>query len=398
MGRLALACLLVACATPAPDDAGPDARDGGAIDGGATDAGATDAGATDAGGLDDAGPDGGGSDAAMPGARATVLTLNLHCLSLDGTPYASNDARFAAIAETVAAEGVDVLLLQEVCDDGTTDAAEALRAALAAAGAGDYEAHVAFAHVAWEGTPEEARESVAVMARSIARPSVIDHQAQGGLRRVAAAADVPTPLGTLRAASVHLDFMDAAVRRAQAREAAAVVLSEAFDDSLPALVGGDLNATRGSDAHRAFGDLGFLDASQAAGGSRIDHVFSHRSAPLRAVEARRVFDTPATAVSDHPGVLVRFEAATPDAVSWTRVIAAHDPGFGHGLWLRGSVAPLSWDAGWPMHALAPGRWRFVTSELMGSVELKTLVDDTTWQTGDDVTAEAGTEVTLSPSF
>lgn len=388
MARVALACLLVACGEPAPTDAGADPTDGGA----------TDAAATDGGALDDAGADAGASDAGMTAPRATVLTLNLHCLSLEGTPYASNESRFTAIAETVATERVDVLLLQEVCDDATIDAAMALQGALAAVGAGDFTAHVAFAHVAWEGTPEEARESVAVMARSIARPTVIDHRVQGGLRRVAATADVATPLGTLRATAVHLDFMDAPVRLAQAREAGAVTISEAFDDGLPALIGGDLNATRGSDAHHAFLDLGLLDASQAAGGSRIDHVFVHRGAPLRPVEARRLFDDPSTAVSDHPGVLVRFEAATPDAVSWTRVIADHDPGAGHTLWLRGGVAPLSWDAGWPMHALTAARWRFVTSELMGTVEVKTLIDDATWQMGENAVVEAGAELTLTPSY
>ncbi len=348
--------------------------------------------------LDAASSDAGEEDAAMPGPVATILTLNLHCLSIDGTAYGSNDARFAAIAETVADEGVDVLLLQEVCDDGAVDAGEALRAALSAAGAGDFQIHAAFAHVAWEGTADEARESVAVMARALASPSTLDHRVQDGLRRVAANATVETALGSLRATSVHLDHRSAPARLAQAREAGAVALSEAYDGALPSVVGGDLNAARGSDAHGAFGALGYLDASDTAGGGRIDHVFLHRGAPLRAVEARRVFDDVATRVSDHPGVLVRLEAAPTGDVTWTRVIAEHDPGVGRHLWIRGGAPPLSWDAGWPMHALAPGRWRFVTSELAGRVALKTLIDDAVWQTGEDAVVMAGSETTITPSF
>lgn len=371
----------------------------------AGDAGAVieDAAGADAGGDAGAPPDAGSSDAgeedaAMPGPVATVLTLNLHCLSIDGTAYGSNDARFAAIAETVAREGVDVLLLQEVCDDGALDAGAALGAALSAAGAGDFQIHAAFAHVAWEGTPDEARESVAVMARALASPSTLDHRVQDGLRRVAASATVETALGPLRATSLHLDHRSAPARLAQAREAGAISLSEAYDGALPSVIGGDLNAPRGSDAHGAFGALGYLDASDAAGGDRIDHVFVHRSAPLRAVEARRVLDDAATRVSDHPGVLVRLVAAAPADVTWTRVIAAYDAGVGRHLWIRGSAAPLSWDAGWPMHALAPGRWRFVTSELAGRVEVKTLIDDTLWQTGENDVVMAGGETTITPAF
>jgi hypothetical protein len=34
-----------------------------------------------------------------------MLTLNLHCLRLDGTSFATNEARFGAIADVIAAEG-----------------------------------------------------------------------------------------------------------------------------------------------------------------------------------------------------------------------------------------------------------------------------------------------------
>ncbi|MCB9596030.1 MAG: hypothetical protein H6719_25135 [Sandaracinaceae bacterium] len=80
------------------------------------------------------------------------------------------------------------------------------------------------------------------------------------------------------------------------------------------------------------------------------------------------------------------------------LLADHDPGAGRTLWVRGSVAPLSWTAGWPMHALAPGRWRLVATELTGAIELEVLVDDATWQTGENATMTAGEELLVTPSF
>lgn len=387
---VALALLAGACGPAAGEDAG--ARDAGTP---REDAGAWDAGTPreDAGARSDASS----RDAGVAEPSVVILSLNLHCLELDGTPHPSHAARFAAIAAAVAREGVDVLLLQEVCDDGTVDAAAGLLAALEAEGAGTFEAQVVFAHLAWEGTPEEARESVAVLGRSLGRPTELVHRVQDGLRRVAAAADVETDLGTLRVLSVHFDHLDADARRAQARESAAVALSEA-DPSLAVVVGGDLNARAGSEAFGAFAAMGFVEASEAAGGDRIDHVFVHRGTPVEVREARRLFDTSATRVSDHPGVLVRLAAGAPEAVTVTRVVAEHDPGFGRHLWIRGSVAPLGWTRGWPMHALSPGRWRFVATELAGTVELKALVDDVTWQTGANQRVGAGDDLTFTPSF
>lgn len=394
LGALWLACALGACDAPPTEDAG--ARDGGL----AADAGA----AMDAGGAldadvidDDAGEGDAGPDAAAPRAIATVLTLNLHCLELDGTAYATHQARLAAVAALVAREAVDVLLLQEVCDDGAFDAAEALGRALEEAGAGTFARHVSFAHLAWEGTSREARESVAVFSRELSAPATLAHRTQDGLRRVMVSASAGTPLGVLRVASVHFDHRSAAARLAQAREAAAITLAEA-DPHLAAVVGGDVNAPRGSDAHAAFGQLGYLDASDAAGGGRIDHVFSHRAAPLRALEARRVLDDPATRVSDHPGVLVRFVAAAPDDVLVTRVLARHDPGPGRALYVRGSAPPLSWTRGWPMRPRAAGEWSFIATELAGAVELKVLVDDVDWQLGENARVEAGGALELTPTF
>ncbi len=379
-----LALCLTACSSAPTLDAGSVDAAGQADDAGADDAGADDAGADDA-----------GADAGPPRDSVAVLSLNLQCLSLDGTRFATNAERFDAIARAVAVERVDVLLLQEVCDDGSVDAVTLLQRALEAAGAGTFAAHVVYGHIGWEGTPEEARESVAVLARTLTETTALVHRDQAGLRRVAASASADTSLGSLRVVSVHLAFRDAPVRRSQAREAAAVALSES-DPSLAVLVGGDLNARARSDPYLAFSALGYVDASAGAGGSRIDHLFVHRGAPLAVAEARRLFVT--ERVSDHPGVLVRLVRGPPEVVEITRIVAEHDPGTARTLWLRGDAAPLTWAVGWPMHDLGDGRWRFVSTELTGPLEVKALIDDVTWQTGPNERVVAGTDFRFAPSF
>jgi len=378
---------LVGCETDAPTDSGPvDASIEPPFDGGQPDAGPADAGVL---------PDASRPDAGPSPDTLRILTLNLHCLSVEGTPYANNPERLAAVAEAVARERVAVLLLQEVCDDGRVDAVAALTAALEAAGAGSYDSHVVFAHVAWEGTPEEARESVAVMARGLSTQSALTHRDQAGLQRVAAAASVATELGEVRVMSVHLDHRDSVVRPAQAREAASVTLSEA-DPSLAAIVGGDFNARAGSPAYRALSSVGYVDASLEAEGRRIDHIFVHRGAPLSVVGSRQLFvDAP---VSDHPGVLVELAPGTGDDVTVTRIIAEADPGLGRHLSVRGDAAPLSWALDWPMHDLGGSRWQFVSTEHSASFEIKALIDGSVWQSGPNVVVAAGTDVRFAPSF
>ena len=60
-------------------------------------------------------------DAAGPPVDVSVMALNLHCLKLDGTPFSSNTARMAAVADAVAAEGIAALALQEVCKNTRED-------------------------------------------------------------------------------------------------------------------------------------------------------------------------------------------------------------------------------------------------------------------------------------
>lgn len=342
--------------------------------------------------------------------------MNLHCLKTEGTSFASNEARFASIAASVLAEGIDVVLAQEVCASGAADGIALFRGALEKATGATWSSAKAFAHRAWAGTPDEADEAVAIFSRAplfAAREFV--HRTQGGIRRVVLGATLTTPFTTtsktpiaLRAYSVHLDHMAPAVRAEQAREVASLAMVETDDEKLgldvgggavamPILVGGDFNAESGTEATQALVDFGFVENGPSETG--IDHVFSHRSAPFTATHRKLLF-TGAAAVSDHPGVLVRFASAPPKAVRLTRIVA--DVTVQEPLSVRGDRAPLSWTRGWPAFAWpASGKagTALVTSELAsGPFAYKFLRQDREWAVGGDASGLGEADNPSTPSF
>ncbi len=398
--------LLAACSSASSD--GQNASSGGANDASTptpvTDAAPT---ATDGGAEVDAAP--------TPAAgKLVALTLNLHCLKTEGTVFATNQDRFAAIASVVATEEVDVVLAQEVCSMPGADARTMLTDALGKATGTSWSSVAAFAHRAWEGTPDAADESVAIFSRgALSSPHETVHRVQGPLRRVTLGATVATRMSSPQRASVpvrvytvHLDYSTPAARGLQAREAAGAAVFEADAErvavdlgggavALPVLVAGDFNATSADPAPQALRDFGFAETSGSASTQRIDHVFAHRSAPFTR-EASKVLFEGAAAVSDHPGVLVRYVASTPVPVKLTRIVARGT--FPAPLSVRGNRAPLSWDQGWPAFPSAAGV-ALVTSELpAGAFAYKFLRQDTDWALGADVGGSGEADNAASPAF
>ena len=336
----------------------------------------------------------GGGQSAVP---VTLLTLNLHCFQLGGTTFASNADRFAAIAAFAAANDVDVMTVQEACKRPGEDALEILRKALFDATSQQWSSTWQFAHIAWQGTPDEADEGVGLLVRGALSDELgIDHAVQSALHRVAASARLPPSLGGARVMSIHFDVFDAAARAAQAREASAAALADA-EPLLDAIVAGDFNDVEGSPAWSAFPAMGYLSADEGLDLTGIDHVMIHRAAPLRPTSVAIVL-TGAAAVSDHPGVLVHFEPATGDAVTITRLLTATDPGAGHFLSVRGDKAPLTWDFGFPMRRRAADDHALILTEMQDTFAFKLLRDDTDWQLGADLQGTAGTDQTVSPTF
>ena len=332
-----------------------------------------------------------------PSAPFTLLSLNLHCFRVDGTVYATNAERFAAIASLAAAREVAVLTLQEACERPGEKAIELLRAALEQQTGVPWTSTWALAHVAWEGTPDEADEGVGLLVRgALSDPGALEHAVQGALRRIAVSATLPPALGSPRVTSVHFEVFEPEARTMQAREVAAAGLVDT-DSTYAVIIAGDFNDVEGSATHAAFPAMGYLAADTGLDPSGIDHVMSHRAAPLRPTLAEQVF-LGAQAVSDHPGILVRFEPATGDIVTTTRITAESDPGADHFLSLRGDTAPLDWDRGFPMRAVKPGEHVFVTTEIAAPFAFKALLDDTTWQTGPNVEGVAGAAQVVMPVF
>ncbi len=330
--------------------------------------------------------------AATVSESLTVLSLNLRCLKQDDTPYATVEERLGAVATFVADQGVHALALQEVCVQPTTDALAILRDAVEAATGEVWSSAFVHAHLAWEGTPDEADEGVALLVRGVElEPVEVVYVSPGLLRRAAIAARLPQGPTLI---STHLDRFDDRQREDQGRQTASWAL--AIADGPDVIVAGDLNDVEGSATHDALLDFGFVDASADLDPTRIDHVLVHRGAPWRPTDARLVLTDPP--VSDHPGVLVTLAPAPADDVVVTRVTARVDVGLGHHLAVRGDAAPLSWDRGWWAHPAAADRWELVLTEVSGAFAFKTLVDDVTWQTGDDVGAQAGDEIEVIPAF
>ena len=311
------------------------------------------------------------------GEAIVVGSLNLHCLKLDG--FERVEQRLEAVAELL--EGADVVALQEVCVSEQHDALVLLEEALEASTGEDWHGAWTLTHVAWEGTEDEADEGVALLARQeLGSVEERTHAAQTGLTRVMLSAE----LEGLRVSSVHFDHQDAAVRLLQAREAGMDALLQG------GLLVGDFNASPHEPAMQSLFDAGFVDLSEGLDEGRIDHVLAHRGEGWSVRSAELI-----EGVSDHPLVLVELERGEAVELSRTRMVAQSSQGW---LSVRGDRSPLDWEAGWPGIETSPGVWEAVFTELEGSLEYKWLVRDSTWQSGENSTAEGGSTSQTSPVF
>jgi len=86
------------------------------------------------------------------------------------------------------------------------------------------------------------------------------------------------------------------------------------------------------------------------------------------------------------------------AKSKTIITAKIDIGFGNTLFLRGDGPGLSWDAGVPMNSVDDDTWTATITGATSQVIFKFLVNDITWNVGDDYVIDPSSEVILAPSF
>ncbi len=82
----------------------------------------------------------------------------------------------------------------------------------------------------------------------------------------------------------------------------------------------------------------------------------------------------------------------------TTITAKIDIGFGNLLYLRGEGPGLSWDKGIVMACVSDNEWQSVIAESARPISFKFLVNDLTWNVGEDYVTQPGTKVVLEPTF
>jgi nucleoid-associated protein YgaU len=127
-----------------------------------------------------------------------------------------------------------------------------------------------------------------------------------------------------------------------------------------------------------------------------------KSAPKSAIKpaakaaAKPAAKAPAKAPAKKAASAAKQKAvAEPPA---TFISAQIDIGFGNHLALRGEGPGLSWDRGLVMDNVGQNLWTASVKGATQPVVFKVLVNDLTWNTGNDYVVEPGQSVTVHPSF
>jgi hypothetical protein len=82
----------------------------------------------------------------------------------------------------------------------------------------------------------------------------------------------------------------------------------------------------------------------------------------------------------------------------TRITVKYDIGFGNYLFLRGKGANLCWDKGVVLKNARNDEWVWETDLPFSSCEFKVLVNDTTYEIGDNHTLTCGASIQYTPRF
>jgi predicted TIM-barrel fold metal-dependent hydrolase len=101
-------------------------------------------------------------------------------------------------------------------------------------------------------------------------------------------------------------------------------------------------------------------------------------------------DATGAEVWERDGALVE-----PPPITTVRVLA--DPGYGHTVFLRGSGYPLSWGAGEPA-TWEDDAWVLRLAGVTAPLEVKALVDDASWEQGDNHSVQPGETTEIRPAF
>jgi hypothetical protein len=82
----------------------------------------------------------------------------------------------------------------------------------------------------------------------------------------------------------------------------------------------------------------------------------------------------------------------------TFISAKIDIGFGNHLYIRGEGPGLSWDHGVAMDSVSANLWTCTVKNATVPVVFKVLVNDLSWNVGNDYVVEPGQSITVEPTF
>lgn len=83
----------------------------------------------------------------------------------------------------------------------------------------------------------------------------------------------------------------------------------------------------------------------------------------------------------------------------TRIIVQVDSNFSKDLYLRGEgMAELSWEKGVEMKHERPDEWVFETDEPFSTASFKVLINDQTYELGDNHPLYPGASIRINPKF
>jgi hypothetical protein len=82
----------------------------------------------------------------------------------------------------------------------------------------------------------------------------------------------------------------------------------------------------------------------------------------------------------------------------TRIQVKCDVGFGNHLTIRGQGTNLSWDKGIPLKNLKDDEWIFETDDNFSEIEFKILINDLTYEIGQNHIIKHGNYLQYHPKF
>jgi len=131
----------------------------------------------------------------------------------------------------------------------------------------------------------------------------------------------------------------------------------------------------------------------------ITKVTAVKKAPAKAAAKPAVTAAkPAVAAVKAPSLKAPGVKAQAKKAAGTVITALVDVGFGNTLYVRGAGAGLSWDSGLPLASVADNKWEITLPAASSPIAYKFLINDFNWSVGEDFQSEAGSNVTVTPSF